>query len=153
MKNLALAIIALVAIVSTVAIGQAPTFVPVTDKMLVNPSPDDWLMYSRTYDAQRYSPLKEINRENVAQLQQAFVQELGSGNIEGIPIVYRGVMYLMAPGAVVKALDATNGAVIKPSAAMIYTSLMKSGSAFPQNTLALFRNVLILGSFLIWHLS
>ena len=34
-------------------------FVPVTGDMLLHPSPDDWLMYSRTYDAQRYSPLKQ----------------------------------------------------------------------------------------------
>ena len=31
-------------------------FVPVTQDMLLSPSPDDWLMYSRTYGAQRYSP-------------------------------------------------------------------------------------------------
>ena len=48
--------------------AQVGKFVPVTTEMLVNPSPDDWLMYSRTYDAQRFSPLKQITRQNVAQL-------------------------------------------------------------------------------------
>ena len=33
--------------------GGAAPFVPVTSQMLLNPSPDDWLMFSRTYDAQR----------------------------------------------------------------------------------------------------
>jgi len=43
-------------------------FVPVTEAMLLNPSPNDWLWYSRTPDAQRFSPLTQINRENVKQL-------------------------------------------------------------------------------------
>ena len=61
----------------------------------MKPSPDDWLMYSRTYDAQRFSPLRQITRQNVGQLQEVFKKELGHRDHEGIPIVYRGVMYLM----------------------------------------------------------
>ena len=94
----------------TVAPGaQAPKAPPVTQQMLVNPNPDDWLMYSRTYDAQRYSPLKQINRQNVATLKQAWVHELGNGTIESIPIVYRGVLYVVLPGAGVRAIDGANG--------------------------------------------
>ena len=66
--------------------------------MLVNPSPDDWLMYSRTYDAQRYSPLKQITRQNVGQLKVAWTHELGMGTVESIPLVYRGVMYVHPAG-------------------------------------------------------
>jgi hypothetical protein len=33
--------------------AQVQHYVPVTQQMLENPSPDDWLMFSRTYDAQR----------------------------------------------------------------------------------------------------
>ena len=84
---------------------------PVTSKMLENPSPEDWLMYSRTYDAQRFSPLEFVNRRNVSQLKTAWTKEMGTGTHEGIPIVYRGVMYVIQPGAAVSALDATNGAV------------------------------------------
>ena len=85
---------------------------PVTSKMLENPSPEDWLMYSRTYDAQRFSPLEFINRRNVSQLKTAWTKEMGTGTHEGIPIVYQGVMYVIQPGATVSALDATNGAVL-----------------------------------------
>ena len=46
-------------------------FVPVTEAMLLNPSPNDWLWYSRTADAQRFSPLDQINRGNVKQLGMA----------------------------------------------------------------------------------
>jgi alcohol dehydrogenase (cytochrome c) len=95
-----------------IALAQVGKFVPVTQEMLVNPSPDDWLMYSRTYDAQRFSPLKQITRQNVNQLGKAWSKELGTGTLESIPIVYRGVMYLVAPGAVIQALDAKNGNLI-----------------------------------------
>ena len=54
--------------------AQVKNFVPVTQEMLLNPSPDDWLMYSRTYDAQRYSPLKQITRANVGQLRMAWTR-------------------------------------------------------------------------------
>jgi alcohol dehydrogenase (cytochrome c) len=99
---------------SVVVAGQAarPAFSPVTSEMLLKPSPDDWLMYSRTYDAQRFSPLRQITRRNVGQLQEAFKKELGTGPHESIPIVYRGVMYLQLPGAILQAIDATNGQVI-----------------------------------------
>src|SRR5581483_5771193 len=89
--------------------GQVQNFKPVTDQMLENPSPDDWLMFSRTYDAQRFSPLKQINKQNVGQLRMAWTRGMGPGQTETIPIVHNGVMYVVNPGAVVQALDATNG--------------------------------------------
>ncbi|HKF64974.1 MAG TPA: PQQ-binding-like beta-propeller repeat protein, partial [Vicinamibacterales bacterium] len=84
----------------------------VTTEMLTTPPPEDWLMYSRTYDAQRYSPLEFINRQNVSQLKTAWTKQLGTGNHEGIPIVSSGVMYLIEPGAAVEALNAATGDVI-----------------------------------------
>jgi glucose dehydrogenase len=42
-------------------------FVPVTDEMLMKPSPSDWLMWRRTQDGSGYSPLSQINRNNVQQ--------------------------------------------------------------------------------------
>src|SRR5579872_3237597 len=89
--------------------GQVQNFKPVTQQMLENPSPDDWLMYSRTYDAQRFSPLKQITRDNVGQLRMAWSRGLPSGQTETIPMVHDGVMYLVAPGAIVQALDAATG--------------------------------------------
>ena len=71
---------------------------PVTAEILKKPDPADWLMYSRTYDAQRFSPLAQIDRGNVGTLQRAWTKELPSGPVEAIPLVYRGVMYLLTPG-------------------------------------------------------
>src|SRR5437016_1368921 len=93
-------------------IGQVQKYVPVTQQMLENPSPDDWLMFSRTYDAQRFSPLKQITKQNVGQLKLAWERGMGAGQTETIPIVHNGVMYVVNPGAVVQALDATNGDVL-----------------------------------------
>ena len=39
-----------------IAGAQVQNFKPVTRRMLANPSPNDWLSFSRTYDDQRYSP-------------------------------------------------------------------------------------------------
>jgi len=89
--------------------ASAQSFVPVTDAMLNNPAPADWLMVSRTYDQQRFSPLNQIDKTNVSQLRMAWARSLPSGTQESTPIVYRGVMYLFAPGATIQAVDATNG--------------------------------------------
>src|SRR5215467_6844409 len=91
------------------ASAQVQNFKPVTTEMLVNPSPNDWLMYSRTYDAQRYSPLNQINKQNVSQLRLAWTRGMAPGQTESIPLVYNGVMYTVIPGAAVQALDAANG--------------------------------------------
>lgn len=90
---------------------------PVTAATLANPDPADWLMYSRTYDAQRFSPLTEIDRGNVSRLTRAWSKPLPSGPTEVIPLVYRGVMYLTTPGtresaSKVWALDATTGELL-----------------------------------------
>ncbi|MFZ1206459.1 MAG: PQQ-binding-like beta-propeller repeat protein [Candidatus Acidiferrales bacterium] len=92
--------------------GEVKDYKPVTDEMLLNPPPGDWLMYSRTYDAWRYSPLKQINKKNINQLHIAWVKGLPAGTTETIPIVHDGVMYLIAPGADVMAVDATDGDII-----------------------------------------
>lgn len=115
-------VVAIFAVITVLVGAQAPVpspapapsrpFTPVTQKMLENPSPDDWLMFSRTYDAQRFSPLKQINKQNVAQLRLAWSVPMGTGQTETIPLVYQGVMYVVMPGAIVRALDAATGATI-----------------------------------------
>jgi alcohol dehydrogenase (cytochrome c) len=91
------------------ALAQVENYQSVTPEMLTNPSPDDWLMFSRTYDAQRFSPLEAINTDNVEGLALSWSRGLNNGSAEAIPIVHDGVMYIVEPGAVVRALDATNG--------------------------------------------
>src|SRR5579862_535162 len=99
----ALLAVALLAIVA-IAVPQVKDFVPVTADMLAHPNPEDWLMYSRTYDAQRYSPLKQINKQNVSKLKLAWSRGLPVGQTETIPLVHNGVLYTVAPGALVQAM-------------------------------------------------
>lgn len=95
------------------AAQSSKNFVPVTQDMLENPAPQDWLMFSRTFDAQRYSPLDQINKRNVSKLQLAWSRGIGSsGEIQSIPLEYDGVMYVLGPYGVIMALDATNGDLI-----------------------------------------
>ena len=94
------------------ALAQVDAFVPVTQAMQANPDPADWLHISRTYDQHRFSPLSQITKANVAQLRMAWSRGLPAGTQESTPIVYRGVMYVMAPGASIQALDAASGDLI-----------------------------------------
>ena len=85
-------------------------FVPVTDAMLQNPQPADWLNWRRTLDGWGYSPLDEINTENVGGLRLAWSWAMSAeGRPETNPLVYDGVMYIASPPGVVEALDAVTG--------------------------------------------
>jgi alcohol dehydrogenase (cytochrome c) len=84
-------------------------FVPVTDAMLANPDPADWLMWRRTLDNWGYSPLDEIDRRNVAQLRMVWTRPLNAGDQEGTPLVYDGILYFPNPFDVTQAFDAATG--------------------------------------------
>ena len=92
--------------------GTVSDYVPVTTDMLEHPPPGDWLMYRRTYDAWAYSPLRQINRANVAGLQLAWSRAMEPGEQETTPLVHDGVMYLAHPGDVIQALEAATGDLI-----------------------------------------
>ncbi|MGE3958596.1 MAG: PQQ-binding-like beta-propeller repeat protein [Vicinamibacterales bacterium] len=81
----------------------------VTDAMLAQPSPDDWLSWRRTLDGWGYSPLTEISRNSVGRLRLAWSWALEPGSAQVTPLVHDGVMYLANPGNVVQALDASTG--------------------------------------------
>ena len=87
-------------------------FEPVTEAMLRDPDPDDWLMYRRTYDAWGYSPLSQIRRRNVKRLRLAWSWALENGVSQPTPLVYDGVLYVTNPGNVIHALDAASGSLI-----------------------------------------
>ena len=84
-------------------------FVPVTDEILQQPSADDWLMWRRTLDSWGYSPLDEVTRENVDQLQMVWSRALAPGRQEGTPLAYNGVLYMPQASDVIEAIDAVTG--------------------------------------------
>lgn len=81
---------------------------PVDDAMLADPPAADWLHWRRTYDAQALSPLKAIDRRNVAGLAMAWSLGLASGANQIAPLVHDGVLFL-ASGKEVIAADAASG--------------------------------------------
>ena len=87
-------------------------FVPVTDAMLQDPDPADWLMWRRTLDSWGYSPLDEIDRENVSELRMVWSRALAPGRQQGTPLAYDGVMYMPNPRDVIQAIDAATGDLI-----------------------------------------
>src|SRR5690606_29346510 len=92
--------------------GTVENFVPITDNMLRNPDPEDWLMWRGNYSAWSYSPLEQINPDNVGDLQLEWVWTMHDGASEPAPIVYDGIMYLINPSNIVQALDAATGELI-----------------------------------------
>ncbi len=90
----------------------ATDFVPVTDAMLQEPSPDDWLMWRRTLDSWGYSPLDQVTRDNVGSLRMVWSRGLTEGYQSGTPLIYDGVMYMPNPNDVIQAINATTGDLI-----------------------------------------
>lgn len=87
-------------------------FIPITDAMLENPDPADWPMIRRNYQAHSYSPLDQINTDNVGNLSLEWVWNMHEGDSEPSPLVYNGIVYLINPGNVIQALDGKTGELI-----------------------------------------
>ncbi len=84
--------------------------VPVTDELLANPSPNDWLSWRRTLDDLGFSPLNTLNKGNVGQLQLVWSLGLPPGPAAATPLVHDGVIYVHSFGDHIQALDAATGA-------------------------------------------
>jgi len=108
-QSMPLATVLLALLIAAPAAAQRE-IVPVTDAMLRNPDPADWLMWRRTLDSWGYSPLESIDRRNVAKLELAWSVDLDAApSQEGIPLVYDGVLYFPSPSDVTTAFDAATG--------------------------------------------
>jgi alcohol dehydrogenase (cytochrome c) len=134
-------LIAFVLVVVTVSLSQVRPYSPVTEAMLQNPSPNDWLMFSRTYDAQRFSPLNQINKQNVGRLTQVWSKDMATGTQESIPLVHDGVMFVVSTGPkgspaapLLWALDATNGN-------LLWEYRRPSGGAINSKSFALYEDM------------
>ena len=87
-------------------------FTPLTEEMLRNPDPADWPMHRRNFYGHSYSPLDEINTDNVKNLRLEWVWNMHEGDSEPAPLVYNGIIYLINPGNVIQALDGKTGELI-----------------------------------------
>ena len=73
----------------------------------------DWLTYGRNYQEDRYSPLDQINRDNLEQLGLAWSLELGTKRgIQTTPLVVDGIIFATGPWSVVYAINARDGEML-----------------------------------------
>jgi quinohemoprotein ethanol dehydrogenase len=83
-----------------------------TDADLRNADRDaaNWLMYGRTYDDHRFSPLNQINEHTVGNLGLVWSRELDTTRgLEATPLVENGVIYTTSAWSIVRAIDAKTG--------------------------------------------
>ena len=74
---------------------------------------NNWLLNGRTFEAQHFSPLQQINDKNAGGLGLAWSLDIDSAmGLVAEPIVVDGVIYLSAPLSKVYAVDATSGKII-----------------------------------------
>ena len=92
--------------------GEVPNFRPVTAEMLRNPDPSDWLMVRGNHKASNYSALNQVTRDNVKNLQLAYVWNMYEGDSEPAPIVHDGIIYLINPNNIIQAIDGRKGQLI-----------------------------------------
>ena len=93
--------------------GEVKNYTPVTEAMLRNVEPADWLMIRRDYHASNYSPLNQITRDNVRDLRLQWIWAMNEGGAnQPAPIVHNGVVYLNNPGNMMQAIDGRTGELI-----------------------------------------
>jgi quinohemoprotein ethanol dehydrogenase len=102
-------------LVPSVSIKPAPAL---SDAELMVAPTENWLTNGGTFFNQRYSPLAQINRDNVKQLKADWRIHLnGSGNgpqysAQAQPLVYNGVLYLVTGADDVFAIDVPTGKIL-----------------------------------------
>ena len=101
---------------ATTSRPKPPSFEPVTPAELraADDHPADWLTYSGSYAAHRFSRLRQINRDNVGQLRLEWARQLltTEDRVETSPIVRGSTMFVTEPSNYVLALDAATGRVL-----------------------------------------
>jgi quinohemoprotein ethanol dehydrogenase len=93
--------------------NSQPAAKPAVDEtrmLQADQEPGNWMSYGRTYSEQRFSPLRQINEQNVGQLGLAWYVDLeGRRGQEATPIVVDGVMYFSTAWSKVIAVNAATG--------------------------------------------
>jgi quinohemoprotein ethanol dehydrogenase len=103
-----LAIIALRAIAADI-----PANVTQQRLLSADREPGNWMAPGRTWDEQRFSPLKQINDSNVSRLGVAWFADLATyRGEESSPIEIDGVLYNISAWDITSAYDAQTGKVL-----------------------------------------
>ncbi len=77
------------------------------------PSSQDWPGYGANPEGNHFSPLTQINRSNVTQLQVAWTFDTGEeGGLQTNPLIINGILYGITPTQKIFALDAATGKLL-----------------------------------------
>tara|TARA_B110000503_G_scaffold45770_1_gene74833 strand:- start:1253 stop:3352 length:2100 start_codon:yes stop_codon:yes gene_type:complete len=90
----------------------------------------DWAAFGRTYGEQHYSPLKQINADNLDRLGLAWSYDLGPENSVTGPLAIDGTLYFATGYSLVHAMDALSGElkwVFDPQAAQAAGRKLRQG--------------------------
>lgn len=78
---------------------------------ILHPKPGDWPSYNGQLNANRYSKLTSINKENVSRLVLKWIAPMPQLGLEATPIVVNGIMYFSGQNQAY-AMDASTGRTI-----------------------------------------
>ena len=87
-------------------------FKDISDKDINYPEENDWTSWRRTPLGFGYSPLEQINKDNVQKLKLSWSLTMNEGSNQGTPLISQGVMFLTHPGNMIQAINAANGKLI-----------------------------------------
>jgi len=107
-----LAVLVLGAATPLAAQSPLDRYTPVSDAMLLDPPAGEWLMWRRTLDHWGFSPLDQIDTENVGTLRLAWAWTMEGGMQETTPLVHDGVMFLPQACDFIEAVDARDGTLL-----------------------------------------
>ena len=101
--------VALVTLIGSQAGAIAPSRLTEPDEQNAN----DWLTYHGTYRSYHFSPLDQINADNVRQLKVAWMHQPGRSTrgLQSMPLVADGTLYYSGSYSRVFALDGATGEV------------------------------------------
>ncbi len=111
--------------------------------------PGNWMSHGRTYDEQRFSPLDQVNSENVGELGLAWSYKLDvDRGTEATALVVDGVMYTTGAWSIVYALDARTGELLWKYDPEVPRAVAGRGCCGVVNRgVAIWENKLYLGTF------
>ncbi len=120
--------------------NELKSLTPVTDEVLRHPPDGDWLTWRRSYDSLGHSPLRQIDKRNVARLASAWSWALPVSPDETTPIAHDGVLFIKSADTV-DAFDGASGSLLWTYRRPLPDSLQGGRGDITKN-LAIYQNLL-----------
>jgi len=118
--------------------GTVKNYLPVTDEMVRDPDPGDWLMIRGNYQAWSYSALAQVTPANVRNLRLVWTRAMyESGANEPTPLFHSHTIFLANTSNYIQALDARSGDLIWENQ---IGPTVGSGGTIAMRNLALYRD-------------